>query len=95
MWLKTSGRIMRTQNPGVVWKPTIGVGTLVAIHELPSGGNSNLGVRRVECKLLGVGNEMKQMSMRPAKTLGAIHTKRVIPNDPTAATKSGLLGGNL
>ena len=78
-------QILGPQDPGVVGKPSHGIGTRVSIHQLP--GRRDPDCLGVETEFLGILDEVKQMRMRPAELEFAVHTERVVPDHPTSAVE--------
>jgi len=81
-------KILRSQDPSIIWKAPQGIRPFVAVDLRPSRRNTNRRVVGVERKLPFVLNEMKQVDVRPAKLLFAIDAKSKIPNYPTACRKA-------
>ena len=74
---------MRTQNPSVVRQTARGVGARVVIDQLPRRRHSDLVC--LEREPLRILDHLKQMGVRAAEFVLAVHAERVVPDDPTAA----------
>ena len=88
---ETQRRILRSNDPGIIWQATIGVGSIVRVDQLASRLNPDLGIDASERNVLFVFDEVKQMGVGPAETVLAIDAKGVIPNDPAATMEASLL----
>ena len=87
-------QILRSQDPRIVRQAAGGVGPIVGIHQLPGRGDAVLQLFGPEGELLGVFDKVKQVGVRPAELILAVHAKRVVPDDPTTRVETDLLAGN-
>ena len=85
------GKVLRSQDPGVVGQPSLGISPLVAVNQLPRRRHSKCGVVGVEGELVRVLGHVEQMGVGAAELVFAVDPESVVPDDPTAAGQSVLL----
>src|SRR5689334_12204535 len=86
-----TGQVLGPQNPGVVGQPSVGIAPGIAIDEQSGGGNAVLRLGGEKRKFLRVFEEMKQVGVRAAELVFAVHAERVVPDDPTADVEAEFL----
>ena len=95
MWAERVRGVLRPGDPSVIRQSSIRIGSVVGVYQLPRRFDTDLWVHAVKGEFLFVFYKVKQMGVGAAKTVAAIDAKRVVPDDPTAAVKTGLLRSDL
>ena len=83
--------IGRSDDPRIVRQAAFRIGSFVVVDQFACGWNSIVEIVGAKCEVLWILDEVEQVSVRATELLLAIHTERVIPDDPTAAMETDVL----